>query len=720
MSKEESQKQFDELIASMPQKIKELELRIKELIKNFNSFDLLANISFYNHLHSTEKYNDYREDKMFVISELVSLFALQDEYRETSLYSREDWYEPYESVQKIAHEYVTLKSFISQAQFSNSPIEQIASKTYRDENTVRNPGFPEHHFEIVEELYKPIEDNIYNNFGFTIAQSVCLRKKIQELINKKYFDARSLTIIDSNKHIDEILEFKNHRIEKGFLFSNEELIKYSKYEEDEIRNYTNAHFGNELHYELGTILSFTNKELSDFAQIDIEKVDKFLSLLSCDFNSKKYFFELFSPENVLKSKPIIHNRGRYLIPSMPLLTWSVEPIIENFLKRDNKLQSKFKDLKHDYLLETGLNLFSKIFSNSHSQIYPPNLSYPLEDGETDGLILYDTNLFIIEAKGHRFTNRAKKGKIDRTQKHIEEIVKESYDQGVRTIEYLKQNDKAFFYPKGQKKVTIDTFDIRKHFIISLTIEPLGHLTPLIKATNEIEYFNKDYFPLIISLYDLIVLADHIESPSILIDYIERRSQFLLESKAYIYEEMDILSYYFHNRLDRNIMFGNAEGRNATQIYFDNETDRINDYYFSKYGYRDTPVNKMELELPEGTIWLIKGIEKANFKYKSKIVSVLLEFSHKSIEQLMSYIIKLKSDFEMDKKLHDCSIYTEEQGGIGFTFMTGINKNIVDERLYKYCYYKLNQLNSKCWIGIGDVNTSKENLDVKCLFIAGFE
>jgi len=64
---EEGQGMMDEVRAKWPDQVAELYILIESKIKLFNSFQLIANISHYNHVHDTKRYTDYREDRMFVV-----------------------------------------------------------------------------------------------------------------------------------------------------------------------------------------------------------------------------------------------------------------------------------------------------------------------------------------------------------------------------------------------------------------------------------------------------------------------------------------------------------------------------------------------------------------------------------------------------------------------------------------------------------------------------
>ena len=67
MTPEEGQKQIDEWFANLPAEVEKLYSSLVSNIKKFETFDLLSNISYYNHLHNTKAYTDYRGDKNFFV-----------------------------------------------------------------------------------------------------------------------------------------------------------------------------------------------------------------------------------------------------------------------------------------------------------------------------------------------------------------------------------------------------------------------------------------------------------------------------------------------------------------------------------------------------------------------------------------------------------------------------------------------------------------------------
>lgn len=86
---------------------------------------------------------------MFVVSELISLIALKNNYVENSSIAITGGGELIKEVQRLGNEYFSLMTvqqmLANKADLHDHSAGSIAFKTMRDETTIRNPGIPEHH-----------------------------------------------------------------------------------------------------------------------------------------------------------------------------------------------------------------------------------------------------------------------------------------------------------------------------------------------------------------------------------------------------------------------------------------------------------------------------------------------------------------------------------------------------------------------------------------------
>ena len=418
---------MDDRFTNLPIEIEQLYSFLTENVKKFQTFDLLSYFSYYNHLHNSEQYSDFRGDKNFFVSEVLALLCLKSEFVNQSTVSESDYMELIMKMQETVLGYCGRNDAMEMKKDykprGEDVISDIANLLSSEAKHIRNPGLPEHHLIFTEKLFEPIKDKVKSLFGFSISDSVAIRKNFSLMIHEKCEKAFDEASNKATEPTREIIRYRKTRtVESESIFTKEQLEEYSKYSNKKIKQGLLGHFLNELYYTFGKTYTFTAEELSEFTEVELSAVEAFLKTFSCGFPTLKADDKIYEPITILKTKPIIEHEGRYLIPSFPLLIWAVEDVVETAIKQDVKLSNKYKVIKHDFVLNQGLEFFKTLLPTA--KIFEPNLFYYRGSNifETDGLIIYDQVLFIIETKGHRITPRAKKGSIDRTKKHLEYVL----------------------------------------------------------------------------------------------------------------------------------------------------------------------------------------------------------------------------------------------------------------------------------------------------------
>lgn len=725
ISFEEGQKQIDEWFKNLPSQIKNIYDELEGLVSKFESFQLIANISHSNHLRDMSKpYDDYNEGRMAIIPEFITLMAIRKDYQTSCSIPADQFMEQIEKVNELASKYLGMSDALKTVgrlpkTQDETTLQKVTNKLTRDETWIRNPGFPDHHFEIVAELLNPINEEIKKKFGFSVEESIIIRKNEINFLNQKFAACLDDADTKGASLKDEVVKFRNTGyISQDSLLSRAQFLELKDYSSKKLKPILAYHFRNEVFYHLQDVYSINLNELAAHCGLPVENVKNFIEFFSCNFNTTIPDEELMGSNIVLKTKPIVKHSDKYIIPSFSMLTWCVEPAIEDYIKSSPKLSNKYKDIKHEFLLRKGLKLLKEILPNA--MFYPENLYYDLENGdkcETDGLISYNDTLFIIEAKGHRLTTKAKGGNYQRTENHLNDIIGDSTAQGRRAAEYILSKEKAVFLTKKNEQILIERQKYKDIITVSLILEPIGNLTPLMKVANDLNYFKEHELPFIISIYDLIVFADHIEIPILFLHYLKRRRRFLEVQNAYVFEEIDLLGYYLSNGLYIEHTLERAQEEKINMLAFDNQTDEFNDFYMYKYGHKEkfTPKMKSFLSIEFKTI--LKAIEKSEIPNKGKIMLEMLDVTSQSVKKLTEYIKTIKRQFVKDGQLHDCSIGTTGSGdNIGITYMVGPNKSSVEASLINYCKFKYAEQQASLWIGIGDVSTELDDFDFQCSLV----
>jgi hypothetical protein len=713
---------MDEWFSGLPAEVTRLYVWLEENTKRFETFDLLANVCFYNHLHNPEEYTDYRGDRHFFVPEILALLCLKGDYIEESTINDEDFFSTIKDIQGNILKYSGMKDAIGLDGMptAKDAISDIARILEREAKVIRNPGLPDHHLDFASKLFEPIKETIKATYGFSISDSLVIRNKISRFLNEKVISAKNSIFDDVKACMNEIVRFRKTKLYPvNSKFSKDDLEELSAMNYKDARKFIKDYFSIQIHLKFGAIYSFTAEELSKFTEIDLVSVKSYLSLFSCEFPSLKNADEIHETNSILKQIPIVHYKGRYLLVSIPLMFWAPEIVFEEGIKQNAKLSGRYSKIKHDFVLEESLLYFKDLMPTA--KILPSNLYYTIGENrfETDAIIMYDTVLFIIEAKGHRISVKAKSGNMQRTENHLKEIVKESYQQGIRTLKYIEENDEVEFNTDHSGKFKIRKSDFDEIVIVTLTLEPVGNLAMSIKATDSLGYFKEGYFPWIISIYDLIVLRDMIENPFMFIHYIRKRKEFLSHNHVSTYEETDLLGYFLFNGLNINNVLKDSEGNAYSHILLEPNTDAINDYYLYKFGKKEKFTKKPSCYLPVAMNDFLLQFDQSRLEHRIKVALIMLQFDNGSIKSFIDRVKITKKDFSKDRQLHDGSLFND-QLNFGMTHMTCANKNELDLKLYQYCHYKFNQLNANVWVGIADMGTDQNKFDFTGMFFMSKE
>lgn len=695
---------FEERINNLSLKINyNLEI-IKDVCSRINSFDLISYIFFYNHLFDSTEYADDRGDKHFFISEIIACQILKNNFVEDTSLSTIEILESFSKIQEAAIDYCMMSEISNGLKNGKGNIfNEIVNRIELTSKHVRNPGHPKHHLIFSEKLYKPFNVTIKNIFGFTLEDSIIIRDKISSFLNFKYNNEKEKVENKAKECSKEAIKFKHKKISKEQLLINivniDELITYT---DQEIRQLCRINYLNNFYAQFSNVGTFSVKELSEFLDLEYKNVKCFLDLFSCTFNSLEDDVEIYQPISILKSKPIIKHKDKYIIPSIPLLIWVVEETFENEFRKNLKLYGKYISTKHDFLLNQGVEYFQKLLPTSEIET---NLFYEIDGNryETDGIILYNYILIIIEAKANKLSNKAKAGHNLKTKDHLNDIIKDSYNQALRTISYLKDNEVAIFTNKKKQKLQLQLKNFNEVIIVSLTLEQLGNIIPIIKTTDKLNYFEKNHFPWIISIYDLTIIKDFFETPSLLFYYLKCRNKFLNFENVYIYEELDIIGYFLKQRGNTlNNIIESKKYEGANRFYFEPETDYINNYYMYKYNYPDKYIKKPSYFKNKDFKDLIIKIDDSNLPKSIETSVNLMQLNSKSVNFLMNKIKQCKKLFLKDKQLHDCSILNVENENWGFTYMISNNEVELKSKLIGYIQFKKKQLFAKTWTGIVEI------------------
>jgi hypothetical protein len=686
---------FEKFITDIETKLDRDIVSLEQKVRMYGSFNVIANSVLRTQLEGARSRTKKEPEPSPVTPEYVALVCLKypftlgigefTQMREVA----KDHYE----INRLASQIMTSYSYLhygryreTDSQGNRSDIQFFAQSFSAEELLIRNEAFEEHHWDLLEDLYKPYDDYFKEKLGFTVLEAIriCLTMADHQQ------EVATTAIEEIRKNVgqmyDEIMAYKYRHIRPKNFYPQEMLDSFLKWGDQDIKLDFQVAMMTHQMVILGDKLSVTANDIAEMEELAPATVERFFDRLSIGFGEINPDFSRPEIMHPLKDRPLLRHDRRFICPSLALLDYALDRLFADVLLKDSKKREKYKAKRHDYLVDKGMEYLSHALGSTD---FYTNLVF--DGGEMDGIIVCDGNVFFLEAKSHRITDRAKKGFVDRLEEHVTEIVKASHDQAMKAYNYLFEKSNVEFRDKQGRKIVLDGSKYKQAFFISLTIENLRAISCNLKVGNTLGLFKPDTFPWLISLYDLRVVCEHMEGPAYLIHYLYRRRQFFRHKKFLIHDEVDLLGYY----LQRNLVFKKVMQRDyerSTIVYLETLLARFNEYYFYLQDNSRKAIPKMVHYSSQPVKNLVKALEGCGLQNGINAAVQILDLGPDKQQQFIDYISRIKKQHRKDKGIHDLRMGGEDADGVEWNFSYWVGRPSHEDlgRFGDFCLMKFGE------------------------------
>lgn len=604
---------------------KEIDITINkllQLIENFDPLFFLTSISINNIFGDPELYKEItHEGRECYVEYAQSLILSKDQINNNIKPSicNINNFEKYikELFQNILY-YYTFENVEEKYNKTESELRFLSLIEYL---FVRGNSFVEHHLEMVKDIFSEHDIFLNNKFGLNINQVLEAVEEVEKQLNKNINDEEYRNRIRNIFHLQR--KFRNIPFE---IIPNEKLPL------------------------------------------------KLLELLSSSFGDNFEFskFEK-SPawptnDSIIFEKPIIKNKNAFYCFIPTVLIRNIDNILESLIKnRDNSYyQNVYARKRAKYLERKSLEYFKNILPKAN--IFGELYYWVNENGKrkkvsSDGLIIYDNNIFIIEAKAGSLSTTAKRGGLEKIKEQTKELIEYAYMQALRTKKYIINTiEPKFEYENGLEAITIRNKEKYKNiFLINITLQNLSQLSIKLNLLRKINLIEGKEWPWSVFINDLRIISELIESPSIFLYFLKQRIKANDYPQFHAIEELDFLMYFFKEGLyfdNKNKININVIPRGYTQ--------KLDRYYDYKAG-RVTSGEKPNLEINEDFKKLITEIENTDKPGFTEVTTTLLFFDKETMDEVIKNIKVIKENSEKDGRDHNFTMpFNNEK--LGFTVL----------------------------------------------------
>jgi len=423
-----------------------------------------------------------------------------------------------------------------------------------------------------------------------------------------------------------------------------------------------------------------------------------LTLARGDNEPFRFHKAVFWPTNssLIYEKPLLRIDGKLYCFIPQTFFINLRKVLQALIDTaDHKYFTKqYRKKRGDLLEEQSIDLLARRLPGA--KVYRSMYYHIVENGEqkrpeADGIILFDTYMFIIEAKGAELSESGRRGGLERVRRELGEIVTKGQTQQARTLEYIQQNNKPVFENQDGSIALVLEKDKYPHITpIVTSLEDVSFLMASMKDMVEMGIVATVLMPWFVSLSDLRVVTDIVESPAQLILYIERRRRLYNIDFYRSADELDSFGHY----LKEGLYFEDIEGTAPTVMTLTGYSKTIDTFYKNSG-------EKPRLNIPQDSRELIKSLEESGLEGRTDFAIEILNYDWKSQDAIAKQVKCCLSQTALDSKDHSTTVasYNDETAGLTFVTYKGNDAqlNEVHHQYSNYARIKRYQLRKSKWL-----------------------
>ena len=615
------------------EKIKVQINKIKELVKKFHPLQLLHRgyFAYVNIAYDKTSPSQIPEELTTIcrmVDYIQSLIASNDEIKCDSTYM--DWSDEDEKKWNLLYQEVD-------ELFKLLNFEYHLSHSYFLEQNTPNYQYNEDKYYVFAQMYwTTVRGNRYYCFEIENLKDLLLP---HSSVFEELFNITALEFINGIEKMGESLT----------LGWGQALSEYNNLKGDEPEDYLNDLYGR-LHglnlFNVGKVTNLSQK-LLDCLSFEIGQ-DK-------EFATGEY---AYSPLNIWSTakRPFLKVNNEYFCFDQLILFDNLYRIIQRAIfKLKPEYRQKWNNIQQKQTEDIACSLFEKLLPKSkiHRNVYS---KFQLQNKnkqdwrENDAIIIDDDNLIILEVKGGAFTYTPPAYDFEAFKNSIKSLMEKPAIQGQYLIDELnKQKILILYNQKHQEIDKINISNFRNIIICCCTLDNFTAFSTKQNILNDLGLEKPKYPSWTLSIDDLRIYADLIESPSQFVHFLEQRLK-AINSRLSFNDEIDHLALYFKC----NCYVDAFRDVTINRITIGSHKEEIDTYYHNKYVLDDRdelikPHQKISKRIKE----IIHILDKQHKTGYTKIAGYLLDLGpeRENFEYLLEKALSRQKEISNLMPLH---------------------------------------------------------------------
>lgn len=510
---------------------------------------------------------------------------------------------------------------------SSLPIDEIADSFRADRLHVRGDGYWPHLRKTMTDLLSPHDPKLKALLGFSSENLLEFMERSESILNKR-------VLAELNSHVEPF-----HRLMRPwrkFLDPQNESIAPDQSAEFETFLDQNA---DAFAAAKAKFDAFGSSELFSIAPKTTEE-ERILKILSCRFGDNTIFqgervdssFWPLTP-SITEQRPIIYHNDTFYAFHLPAILRGTYGLISHLFKTADPVYWKqtFLRARDTYLEDETARLFHRALPYADVfQGLQYRVSNESSEPDADVIAICDDVLLVVECKAGALKPAARRGASLSVKSGIKETIGKAHSQGLRLINTLIEQGSLFLHAKQDSlQVTLRAEDFRYVVSISVTLDLLNPAATTLWTLQEARLLENIEKCWSISLNDLRVIVEILDSPHQFLHYLIRRLDLNALRQVHAWDELDYLMHY----IEHGLFFREQnQPKESEEITLSGLTGNLDQYYrrvegLSQLGKKPKP------RLGRRTKQILAALEKARPMHYISACLEILEFDIHVREEL---------------------------------------------------------------------------------------
>lgn len=441
----------------------------------------------------------------------------------------------------------------------DGPMQFIDWMIHMDTIAVRGDGYQVHVYEVFKEMFFPHTPFYQQQFGYSVEQLFDFFMDLKNRVICKICSQDA--IYGATKMHDRWVKWE----EKAFgPIGNEDRLENKDFSKGIFGAFFEAN-PDVPHTEDG--MQFLMYQPDDYSGSDMifwvypqsEVETRILDSLSMKFGDNSAFLvesefkgSIMNGHSIFEN-PFVKDGGRYycftpMIPHRNLFLIAEKLMMRNGVYYQKNFQQNTSPISRDVYIESKVKSVMKSFLPDVT--FYPSVHYKIvEEGvkknpELDILGISDMAVYIIEVKAHELSYKDRV-RLDGAKGKFKASVAEACKQCCRAADFIYNSAKPEF---GTQEGTVIIDKKKPIYKIAVTFQHFsslfGQMDKLVAAGLMEEHFRDTWA---VSLFDLMVVADFVESEDEFLSYLDMR-KIINTNHSTFHDELDLLEQFLNESL----------------------------------------------------------------------------------------------------------------------------------------------------------------------------